>query len=179
MSQPRPHATFCTDVYAASIELIAARHLFRNNAHLPVPSLEIIVVLKVMIPHYFHKQQHVVCPQKYLCVLHINHGWMQLVLNRCACISDDYYFILAPLPQAPPGGEPCIIHICIYTDCTNWCPRYNASELVRHGRRQHDPTPTYSGMLTLRVWRMLNTPNVIMGLVAISRVQSQKGVKKP
>ena len=114
MSQPRPHATFCTDVYAASIELIAARHLFRNNAHLPVPSLEIIVVLKVMIPHYFHKQQHVVCPQKYLCVLHINHGWMQLVLNRCACISDDYYFILAPLPQAPPGGEPCIIYIYAY-----------------------------------------------------------------
>ena len=47
---------FCTYVYVASIELIAASHLSVQDQHPLTGTLFYIIV--VMIPHYFHKQQY-------------------------------------------------------------------------------------------------------------------------
>ena len=77
MSQPRPRATFHTYVYAASIKLMVASHLSRINIHFDQYTLFYVIE---MVPHYFHKQQYIVCPQKYVCVLHINDEWMQLLM---------------------------------------------------------------------------------------------------
>ena len=73
MSQPRPHATltFCTCVYAASIELIAASHV--QDQH-PLTGTLFDTIVVVTIPHYFHRQQYVVCAEKYVCVFTLMKG---------------------------------------------------------------------------------------------------------
>ena len=81
-----------------------ASHLFRINIHLPVPYLYGIIV--VMILYKFRKQYSL--PSKIcVCVLHVNDGWIQLLLLNRGRVLYEYYFALAPLPLAPPGGGPC------------------------------------------------------------------------
>ena len=81
MSQPRPRATFCTYVYAASIGLIAASHLFRIKTHLPVYPLLYYCSSDdpTLLPQTaVHSLSSKIC----VCVLHvINDGWAQLLCS--------------------------------------------------------------------------------------------------
>ena len=70
MSQPQSHATLCTYVYAASIGLIAASHLFSIDAHKPVPYFCSTVQTVWSVPQK--------CLCVLLCVLHINGGWVHV-----------------------------------------------------------------------------------------------------
>ena len=63
----QPFTVRCRNlVDAASIGLIAAGHLLRINNHLPIYPISTSVAAR--IPHYFYKQQYIVCPQKVVCV---------------------------------------------------------------------------------------------------------------
>ena len=72
----------------------------------PYSLFHIIIVLIIMIPHYFHKQRYIGCPQKYVCVLHvINDGGMQLLLSMTVVLNTQVcryckrrVLLLAPLP---------------------------------------------------------------------------------
>ena len=125
---------YCNYIYAASNEMVAAIHLFRINIHLPVYTLCILLCVvpgsKLIWSHTISTDSTVWSVLKNMSVFFT--WWVDAVTSqqavssqqvRCAGISYEHYFaLLALLPWALPGGEPCIrygyfIYIILVVSC--------------------------------------------------------------